>query len=91
MGKKILSKTEKNLLSPKELQDKIFRQMSASKKLRLASKFSSFLLKLNQLNRPRTFLGSIKSTPRQTFVPAITVSKVTEYSKRRRSQRKWNL
>lgn len=38
-------------LSPQEIQDGIFARMSASQKLRLASDFSGFLLKLNQLNK----------------------------------------
>ena len=42
---------KKNNLSPQEIQDGIFARMSASRKLRLASNFSDFLLKLNQLNK----------------------------------------
>lgn len=34
-----------------EIQDKIFRKMSASQKLHLTAKFSDFLLKLNKLNK----------------------------------------
>ncbi len=37
--------------SAQEIQDNIFCKMSAEKKIRLASEFSSFCLKLNKLNK----------------------------------------
>lgn len=50
--KKNSLKTKKN---PGEIQDEIFRKMSAEKKIRLVFDLSSFCLKLNSLN------GNIKS------------------------------
>lgn len=35
---------------PEEIQDEIFRKMSADKKIRLVSELSSFCLKLNSSN-----------------------------------------
>jgi hypothetical protein len=49
------SKIKKN---PQDIQDDIFKKMSAGKKIRLTSELSAFLLKLNSLN------GNIK--PRKT-------------------------
>ena len=34
-----------------EVQDNIFRKMSAEEKIKLTSEFSSFCLKLNKLNK----------------------------------------
>jgi len=39
-----------NKKSPQEIQDEIFRNMSAGKKIKLASALSMFCLKLNRLN-----------------------------------------
>lgn len=36
--------------SAQEIQDEIFRKMSASKKIKLASELTMFCLKLNRLN-----------------------------------------
>ena len=36
-----------------EIQDEIFRRISASKKIKLASELTMFCLKLNQLNNGR--------------------------------------
>lgn len=36
--------------TPQDIQDRIFRKMPVSKKIRLASDFSRFLLKLHKIN-----------------------------------------
>jgi hypothetical protein len=46
--------TEKNKMKKptvKDIQDKIFQKMPASRKLRLTAKFSDFLLNLHKLNK----------------------------------------
>ncbi len=58
MQKIRLKKIKGHNRSPQEIQDEIFRKMSAEEKIRLVSDLSSFCLKLNSLN------GNIK--PRKT-------------------------
>jgi len=48
-SKKISKKHKTN--KGQEVQDEIFRKMSASEKIKLASDLSSFCLKLSQLNK----------------------------------------
>ncbi len=45
--KKSLSKVKKSV---QEMQDEIFRKMSAEKKIRLASELTAFCVKLHRLN-----------------------------------------
>lgn len=53
MKRTLSSKSKKNqpVFYNQDVQDKIFRKMSAEKKIQLVSEFSTFLLKLNQLNK----------------------------------------
>jgi len=44
-----------------DIQDRIFKKMPASKKLKLASDFSMFLLKLNKLNDRRLSKTAFKN------------------------------
>ena len=45
--------------SAQEIQDDIFRRMSADKKLNLTSDFSMFILRLNKLNKDNGFPKAI--------------------------------
>lgn len=47
-----------NNKSAQDIQDEIFRKMSAGEKLKLASDFSIFLSKLNKLGKPDGFSGA---------------------------------
>ncbi len=55
----MLAKEEKTKAVQK-IQDDIFRKMSAEKKIRLVSDFSSFCLKLNQYGNRKPFNKSSK-------------------------------
>jgi hypothetical protein len=55
-----------------EMQDEIFRKMSADKKIKLASEISMFCLELNKLgknedNRPEKPFGKNSGHSRQTW------------------------
>lgn len=53
--------TNSNSKKAQEIQDEIFQKMPAEKKVKLAFDFSSFLLKLNKINRNETSETSDKS------------------------------
>jgi hypothetical protein len=47
-----------NARSAEQIQDEIFKKMPAIERLRLALKFSNFLLKLNRLNSKNGISGT---------------------------------
>lgn len=62
----------KRTKTAQEIQDEIFRKMSADKKVKLASEISMFCLELNKLgknedNRPEESLGKNSGRPKQTW------------------------
>lgn len=53
---------EKTKKTAQDIQDEIFRKMSASKKIKLVSDLSSFCLKLNRLNKSGIRKASYKNS-----------------------------